>query len=941
MARSKSLTVVISGDASQLTRAVTKADKDLDRLGKSSQASGKRFSAGMKLAGAAAAGALTVGLKQSATAAIEAEKTQARLQAQLKASGLGYREHARAIEASISATSRLSGLDDEDLTDSFTNIVRVTGDVNQALKLNGLAADFARAKNIDVAKAGEIVGKVAGGNVGVLGRYGIQIEKGATSTEALGKLQEKFAGQAEAYGKTTAGATDRAKVGYENLQEVVGKRLAPGLAKVANRMADLAAAAEKNPAAFKAVAVAVGGVVTVLGAVMVAAKVAVAFKALRTAVIAVNIAMRANPVIAVATALGLLAAGLVIAYKRSETFRRIVDETFRVLKSAAGNAIAFVLRSFDKYLGGISTVLSAMGKLPGPLGKPFRAMAKTVDSGREKVRGLADDLDGLGKKKVRVSIQLKYQELIDNGAPQLRKTPFPSGDGVGRTVRRMATAYGRKNPPAISMGNVPGAPSGSLMGANSALSPFASVGAAFGLRVSSGRDGRVGKLTSSGNTSFHSSGEAVDLAGSPSGMMQTFRALKSRYGPRLAELIYSPAGGAQVKNGRNYLYGEPVRSGHFDHVHVALDLGSPGPGIGGAAGYSQGKQTGDGPGRGQLEIARQIVSVGRSLKASPKVMLAAIEAALVESNLANLNYGDRDSVGVFQQRPSQGWKGLMNVSRAAREFITRAMASNGRGSAGQLAQRVQGSAFPGRYDQRRGEALDILRMVGGSPASRGRGSGGASRVTARATRRVTPLERVSAYDEGMASASVTNAIAARTTGTQDDEFAAVNERGIISRRIVQVRAGLRKKGLRPATKQRLTQELGQLLENHNSVSGRLKELRTPVAVEPGESGGGGDQGDPNQALIDAIAAKAEQDRAIADEQARQAEDARRVQEELTSMIEGFRGEAKRQNDLAASQAGVQNSTLVKALADILSGQIVGVGLQGRGQTAGMGSTVRY
>ena len=63
---------------------------------------------------------------------------------------------------------------------------------------------------MDVAKAGELVGKVAGGNTGILGRYGIKIKEGATATEALGELQEKFSGQAKAYGDTTQGAMDKA-----------------------------------------------------------------------------------------------------------------------------------------------------------------------------------------------------------------------------------------------------------------------------------------------------------------------------------------------------------------------------------------------------------------------------------------------------------------------------------------------------------------------------------------------------------------------------------------------------------------------------------------------------------------------------------------------------------------------------------------------------------
>ena len=61
--------------------------------------------------------------------------------------------------------------------------------------------------------------------------------------------------------------------------------------------------------------------------------------------------------------------------------------------------------------------------------------------------------------------------------------------------------------------------------------------------------------------------------------------------------------------------------------------------------------------------------------APPKVRLSAFEAAIVESGVHNLNYGDRDSLGVFQQRPSQGWgtpAQVTNVDYAATQFITRA-----------------------------------------------------------------------------------------------------------------------------------------------------------------------------------------------------------------------------------------------------------------------------
>ena len=49
-------------------------------------------------------------------------------------------------------------------------------------------------------------------------------------------MQQKFAGQAEAYGKTTAGALERAGVASENLGEIVGAKLTPILAKGAHAL---------------------------------------------------------------------------------------------------------------------------------------------------------------------------------------------------------------------------------------------------------------------------------------------------------------------------------------------------------------------------------------------------------------------------------------------------------------------------------------------------------------------------------------------------------------------------------------------------------------------------------------------------------------------------------------------------------------------------------
>jgi hypothetical protein len=57
----------------------------------------------------------------------------------------------------------------------------------------------------------------------------------------------------------------------------------------------------------------------------------------------------------------------------------------------------------------------------------------------------------------------------------------------------------------------------------------------------------------------------------------------------------------------------------------------------------------------QAGIAATIAGVAQRESLPSRAVTVAYAAALQESKLQNLTYGDRDSVGVFQQRPSQGW----------------------------------------------------------------------------------------------------------------------------------------------------------------------------------------------------------------------------------------------------------------------------------------------
>ncbi|MBD2759215.1 hypothetical protein IEE94_06795 [Yimella sp. cx-573] len=104
-----------------------------------------------------------------------------------------------------------------------------------------------------------------------------------------------------------------------------------------------------------------------------------------------------------------------------------------------------------------------------------------------------------------------------------------------------------------------------------------------------------------------------------------------------------------------------------------------------------------------INVTRRMYEIGQNRKISAKVMLAMFEAGWVESWLNNLNCGDADSIGIFQMRPSMGWgtyAQLQDVTYQVNKFLDVALPLQHKYStAGQLAQAVERSAYPYRYDQ--------------------------------------------------------------------------------------------------------------------------------------------------------------------------------------------------------------------------------------------------
>ena len=107
---------------------------------------------------------------------------------------------------------------------------------------------------------------------------------------------------------------------------------------------------------------------------------------------------------------------------------------------------------------------------------------------------------------------------------------------------------------------------------------------------------------------------------------------------------------------------------------------------------------------GQASIAATIAGVATRRSMPERAVTIAYAAALQESDLSNLSYGDRDSVGVFQQRPSEGWgtrRQLLDPVYASGKFFVAlaAVPHYRRLHVYQAAQAVQHSADGSAYAQ--------------------------------------------------------------------------------------------------------------------------------------------------------------------------------------------------------------------------------------------------
>ncbi len=308
--------IVTSFDGKGISSAV-KEFKNLETNGEKAQFAIKKAA----VPAAAALAGLTAALGSAVKGAIEDAAAQDKLAEQIRRTTGATDAQINMNEDWIAVQGKLLGVTDDELRPALGNLVRATGDITKAQDLAAAAMDISAAKGISLETTSKALEKAYGGNLTALTKLSPEIRDmvrdGASLDEVMADMAKTFGGAASEAAETTQGKFERMKIALDETKESIGASLMPVVEAIVPILQKFSDWAAKHPEVF-----------TVL---------AVALAAVAAAIVAINIAMSINPITAIAIGIGLVAAAAVIAYKKFETFRTIVDGIFGAIKFYINN----------------------------------------------------------------------------------------------------------------------------------------------------------------------------------------------------------------------------------------------------------------------------------------------------------------------------------------------------------------------------------------------------------------------------------------------------------------------------------------------------------------------------------------------------------------------------------------------------------------------------
>jgi len=320
------------------------------------------------LPAAAAVGALAVALGDATKAAIEDDAAQQELARQLTATTGANAAQIASVEGWISAQGELLGITDDELRPALAGLVRATGSVSEAQKLATAAMDLAAQKGVPLASVTKTLEKAYGGNLKALAKlapeYRQMIEDGASFEDVMYAIGTATGGAATTAANTAQGQFKRLSISLQETKESIGAALMPAIQAVLPVLSKIATLASENTTAFLAVAGAIGTIAGVILAYNAYLKLQAAYTIAATvATAAFNLVMSANPISLVVIAIAALIAGLVLAYKKFEGFRNIIDSVFSVINGVVESSLGVIKSYFSALLGFYKGIFNGIASL--------------------------------------------------------------------------------------------------------------------------------------------------------------------------------------------------------------------------------------------------------------------------------------------------------------------------------------------------------------------------------------------------------------------------------------------------------------------------------------------------------------------------------------------------------------------------------------------------
>lgn len=335
------------------------------------EGAGAKAQFALKKAAVPAAAALA-GLASAATlsvkAAMEDQKSQQELARTLEISAGATAEQVKQVERMIGAYEMAAGVADTEVRAAYANLVRGTKDLTQAEQGLSIALDISAATGQNLATVSDALSKAYAGNMRGLRslspEMALMIKEGASLEEVMAVLGGTFGGAFQADAATAEGQMRRFGIAIENAQEAVGYALLPVIEAVLPYLTKFGQWANENTDLFIKIGAVVGGFALAILAANAALKTFAVIKGVVTAAVAAfNVVMAMNPIGLVVIAIAALVAGLVLAYRRFEGFRTLVDNVFKFIGTAIQYSVNIVKSYFSAVFGFYKTMFNAIAKL--------------------------------------------------------------------------------------------------------------------------------------------------------------------------------------------------------------------------------------------------------------------------------------------------------------------------------------------------------------------------------------------------------------------------------------------------------------------------------------------------------------------------------------------------------------------------------------------------